>query len=152
VIANLSHRPMQAMVPGIEYGRELRFTDFGQPKVQGNHRISRKGKVYDASGPALGAWRGTVAKEAALAAGPGWDLMSGPVELVVVFYRPRPKSWPKRRRHITTSPDVSKLLRAVEDALSGIVYVDDAQIVCDLPLKLPGTPQRAEFVVREIVE
>lgn len=51
------------------------------------------------------------------------------VRLTVQFLLPRPKSLPKRVREHTKRPDCGNLLKAVEDALSAIVYVDDAQIV-----------------------
>ena len=53
-----------------------------------------------------------------------------PIRIAVDFYLPRPKSHPKRREipH-TKKPDLDKLARAVLDALTGVVYDDDAQVV-----------------------
>lgn len=62
------------------------------------------------------------------------------VMLSMVFYRPRPKGHYGTGRNAdklkdsapaypTTKPDTLKLARAIEDALSGVVYHDDAQIV-----------------------
>jgi crossover junction endodeoxyribonuclease RusA len=53
------------------------------------------------------------------------------VRLTVAFYLPRPKTLPKRVTAHTKAPDCSKLIRGLEDALTGVVYHDDAQI-CDL--------------------
>ena len=67
-------------------------------------------------------------------------LMQGPVSLRIVFLKPRPKGhygtgrnagklkesapeWP------TTRPDTLKLARAVEDALTGVIWQDDSQVV-----------------------
>lgn len=63
----------------------------------------------------------------------------GPVLLSVVSHRHMPKSWPKRRRgeQDTMKPDASNVLKLVEDALNGIAYKDDSQIVASLPLKAP---------------
>ena len=58
----------------------------------------------------------------------------------VAFYLPRPKSHYKTGKNAgilrgdappthTKTPDALKLARAVEDAMTGIVYMDDAQIV-----------------------
>lgn len=65
--------------------------------------------------------------------------ISGPVFVEFVFFRSRPRSHMKSNgglrlegmRHPwpDTKPDVLKLARAAEDALSGIVYKDDALIV-----------------------
>lgn len=50
-----------------------------------------------------------------------------PVRLSVVFDMPRGKT--VTRDLPTTMPDLDKLLRAVGDALSGIAYHDDRQVV-----------------------
>lgn len=53
----------------------------------------------------------------------------GPVRLAVVFYLPRPQSLPKKVVHHTKKPDVDKLVRAVKDALKGVLWRDDAQVI-----------------------
>lgn len=58
-----------------------------------------------------------------------------PVNLIVAFYFPVFKSWSKAKKNaaingeVTQKPDVSNLIKSVEDALNGVVYVDDCQIV-----------------------
>jgi Holliday junction resolvase RusA-like endonuclease len=47
----------------------------------------------------------------------------------LVFLFPRPKSLPRRVRHHTTRPDADNCAKAVKDALRGVVYRDDSQIV-----------------------
>lgn len=63
----------------------------------------------------------------------------GPVILSLVSHRKVPKSWPKRRHgeQDTMKPDGSNILKLVEDALNGIAYKDDKQIVASIPLKAP---------------
>jgi Holliday junction resolvase RusA-like endonuclease len=56
------------------------------------------------------------------------ELFAGPVTLKVLFVFARPKK-PKNRDHHVVKPDLDKLLRAVNDALTGIVWVDDNQVV-----------------------
>jgi crossover junction endodeoxyribonuclease RusA len=58
-------------------------------------------------------------------------LLEDGVRLTIAFYLPRPKTLPKRVTAHTKAPDTSKLVRSTEDALTGVVYRDDAQ-VCDL--------------------
>ena len=75
---------------------------------------------------------------AALCAREAWGRppVRGPVEVVAAFAFTRPKS------HLTTKgalragapshpgkPDVDKLARALLDGLTGVLYVDDAQVV-----------------------
>ncbi len=57
---------------------------------------------------------------------------SGPLKLVLRFRLPRPKSAPKRGNGLDLAakrPDLSKLVRAVEGAVTGVLYRDDSQIV-----------------------
>ena len=65
------------------------------------------------------------------------DPMTGPLVLAATFVMPMPKSFSKRRvgqaligaERPITRPDCSNLLKALEDAMTGIVYRDDAQLV-----------------------
>ena len=61
-----------------------------------------------------------------------------PVRLDMIFVMPRPKSHLRAngtvkdafvRRDHTSKPDVDKLARCVLDALTGVVYADDSQVV-----------------------
>ena len=52
------------------------------------------------------------------------------IQVVIFFYFDRPKSVSvKKRPSHTVAPDVDKLVRAVFDALTGIIFKDDAQVV-----------------------
>jgi len=56
--------------------------------------------------------------------------MEGPVHLDVTFFLPRPKTAPKRITEPAKLPDLSKLVRALEDALTSAgVWRDDAQVI-----------------------
>jgi Holliday junction resolvase RusA-like endonuclease len=66
-------------------------------------------------------------------------LLEGPVELILVFYRIRPASHfgsdrnakvlkPLAPRLPISKPDSLKLGRAIEDAMTGIIYKDDSQV------------------------
>lgn len=68
-----------------------------------------------------------------------------PVSIVVDFYFARPASIPKKRVEIVVKPDMDKLCRATFDALTGILYADDAQIVDLSARKHYGTPERVEI-------
>ena len=83
--------------------------------------------------------------------------LTGPVSLTVSFYREWPQSAPQSHsgaiqrwavKHILTKPDVTNYLKAFEDALKGIVFVDDSQTVGIVASKLySGGPG---FTVLEI--
>lgn len=59
----------------------------------------------------------------------GGQQFEGAVSLAVTFYLPRPKSLPKRVTEHLKKPDLDKLVRAVKDALTRVVWQDDAQVV-----------------------
>ena len=67
----------------------------------------------------------------------GEDPFAGCVYLSVSAYLEPPKSWPKWKIKAaladkighSTVPDLSNYVKAAEDALTGIVWVDDAQVV-----------------------
>ena len=83
----------------------------------------------------------------------------GPLMLVVDFYFARPKGHfgvhGVRRaapRYPVVRPDTTKLLRPLEDALSGILWKDDSQVVDQIARKRYGDPPRAEVKVAVIVK
>lgn len=84
-------------------------------------------------------WRATVGICASEAI---HDPLSGPVGVEVVFFMPRPKGHfgkrglrPAAPTYPTTRPDATKLWRAAEDALKGIAWSDDSQVVLQTVIK-----------------
>ncbi|NBK24685.1 MAG: RusA family crossover junction endodeoxyribonuclease [Spirochaetia bacterium] len=51
------------------------------------------------------------------------------VGLIVRFMFPRPKSDKRGKRLATVKPDLDKLVRTIGDALTGVVFDDDSQII-----------------------
>lgn len=87
-----------------------------------------------------------------------FELLDEPLWLEVTYYFKRPKSHYRsgRNAHLlkdraptfpAMKPDVGKLTRAVHDALTGVLYRDDALIVRNCEQKLFGVPERAEVAV-----
>lgn len=121
--------------------RSLTFTVLGTPAPQGSFRAAYSAKSKRAfviqSCKRTMPWRQEVAakaEEAMLAS--RLDLFTGPLKLTTIFYMPRPKCHygknglrPSAPPFPDKKPDLSKLVRAIEDAMTGIVYVDDAQVV-----------------------
>lgn len=56
------------------------------------------------------------------------QIFNSPVAVGLRFHLPRPKSR-KKAKYPTTRPDVDKLARAAIDALSGVAFKDDNQVV-----------------------
>lgn len=135
----------------------LAFTVHGTPQPAGSKRAFFRGGraiVVDANKKTR-PWKDQVAQIAGEAMA-GRQLMRGPLWLILRFYVRRPKGHfgrkgllPSAPAHPTTKPDVLKLARGVEDALSGVCYVDDAQIVAEELWKEYG-PERVEIEIREM--
>ena len=134
-------------------GRTLTFDAFGLPAPQGSKRHVGRGVMVESS-KAVKPWREAVKYAALEETGktPLWAAFKGPVVLHVVFYLPRPKSAPKRRWAPDTRPDISKLVRSTEDALTDAgVWHDDGQIVDETAYKrwAEGRPPGAQITVAE---
>lgn len=107
---------------------------YGEPIAQGRPRFNRNsGRAYD---PEKSRDYKDYVRLFASRNRP-YVPVEGPVRFSLVIYRQIPKSFSKRKielavdGHIrpTTKPDVSNVLKGVEDALKGIWYKDDSQIV-----------------------
>ena len=57
------------------------------------------------------------------------EKFEGPVEVEVVFFLRRPKSVSREFPCVRRRDDLDKLVRAVLDSLTGILYQDDGQVV-----------------------
>lgn len=111
---------------------------FGRPVKKNGREII---VVTDASGKRGKEWRKTI-KVTAQEATQGAPLLTGPLLVCMTFYMPRPKNHYGTGKNAerlkdssptyhTTKPDLLKVARAVEDALTGVCYVDDSQIVTE---------------------
>lgn len=130
----------------------IQFTVLGNPQPQGSTRaFIPKGwnrAIITSDNPKNKSWRQETASQAINAMN-GREMFMGAVELVADFYFDRPTS-KKKALHKITKPDVSKLARSVEDAMTGIVYKDDSQIVSETVRKHFGLPARVEIQVRQL--
>ena len=93
---------------------------------------SKAGKpfIIDSNPRSLRDWRAAVRTEAQRAMA-GRELLGADglaLRLTCVFSLQRPKSRPNRHHYPDKRPDLSKLVRAAEDAMKGIVWRDDSQV------------------------
>jgi Holliday junction resolvase RusA-like endonuclease len=121
----------------------LTINVIGTPAPQGSKSayVVNGRAVMTESSKKVKPWRQDV-KQAARDALPdiGWNAYTGPVELAITFYMPRPKAHYRTGRHahelrpdapsyVDKMPDLSKLVRSTEDALSEArVWGDDRQV------------------------
>lgn len=118
----------------------LSFTVRGLPVAQGTARAFVAGGkarlATDANRPnsPIGAWRAAIRTEAQRAMG-ARSLIGDGVRLVVVFTFPRPQNHfgarglkPSAPTWHTKKPDTDKLLRALFDAMTSVVFRDDSLV------------------------
>ena len=118
----------------------LKFTVPGLPTAKGRPQFVRRGKFVKVITPTKtrNAERNFLA--IAYQHRPPAPF-TGPVKLRVRFYFPIPRSWPgwkkvavseledKSHIHKTSKPDASNLLKLCEDAMIGVFYIDDSQLI-----------------------
>lgn len=142
----------------------IEFTAVGTPRTKGSTTsfVSKRGKVvtHDAAGVAGLTWEQGVASAALVArAQAGQQMVRGAaVGVTAIFYQPRLRghygsgrnSYLLKEgapRHPSKKPDVDKYLRRILDALTGVLYEDDGQVVEIHGAKRWGEPARAEIRV-----
>lgn len=113
---------------------------YGIPAPQGSKRHVGGGRMIESS-KKVGPWREAVKAAVLAATGRRPTTLDGPVEIVMKFIMPRPKSHLGTGRNAgrvrdsapavpTTKPDLDKLIRSTLDSLTDVgVLRDDAQVV-----------------------
>ena len=139
--------------------RSVSFTVHGKAQPAGSKTagVTKSGRTFVRDSARRSApWKREVA-QAAGEAMQGGPLLEGPLRLGVVFAVPRPKGHygarglkPSAPEHPTVRPDVTKLVRAVEDAMTGVVWRDDAQVVWQVAWKEYGEPAHCIVTVTQL--
>lgn len=117
----------------IETAQPVTIVISGDPVGKGRHRATRTG-VYT---PAKTRNQEAYIKYLATEEMRGREAFDGPVSMHLRTVVQIPKSMPKYKRAMalsgalrpTTKPDASNIQKLIEDALNGVVYADDKQIV-----------------------
>ncbi len=137
------------------------FRVHGRPVPQGSmtasyNRKTQTAHVHHVQGQALAQWRASI-REGALKAGA--QIETGAVIFAIRFGMQRPKSHMDIRHgkfvvkmdHYydlpAVQPDLDKLVRASMDALTGVCYADDGQVVSIMAEKIYA--EFTEVVVRD---
>lgn len=121
-----------------------KFRVDGVPIPQGSMKVIH-GRVIHSQGSALAAWRSSVSLSAKFA---GYKPSEKPIAIEIDFYMPRPRT--VKRVFPTVPPDLDKLIRGVLDALTGIVYLDDSQVVDIRATKAYSPDPGADIKIREM--
>jgi Holliday junction resolvase RusA-like endonuclease len=109
----------------------------GEPIAKGRPRFARAGNRAFAYTPAKTRNYEKELASAARAAMGSRPLFAGALTLCVIAYLQVPASWSKKKQEQATRgeirpakrPDVDNFAKAALDALLGVVYVDDSQVV-----------------------
>jgi Holliday junction resolvase RusA-like endonuclease len=124
----------------------ISFTVLGRPEPQGSSKafvVGGKARIMSAN-PKMKGYRQEVGW-AALRALQGRETpLYGkhvPVMITIRFYFIKPSSAKKSRTCPVVPPDLDKLCRATFDALKGVAWVDDAQVVQVFATKHYGEPK-----------
>lgn len=136
----------------------IEFAILGEPVAQGRPRAgkTRRGKtvLYD---PKKSRDFKTYVKLSASQHAPK-NPLQGPIHLEVSIFRPIPKSFSKKKTakaearllRPTTKPDSSNYVKLIEDALNGVIWKDDSQIVSLVVHKFYSQKPRVNIRVNEI--
>ncbi len=139
----------------------LRFVVDGRPGAKGRPRFTGKGGHARTYTP-----KKTINYEAfvkfcamnAIAANPeGWR-RDGAYEVYIGAYFAIPKSRPKAYRELalignirpTTRPDFDNIEKIVCDALNGITWMDDSQVVISYTEKIYADEERVVVLIKDI--
>jgi Holliday junction resolvase RusA-like endonuclease len=147
--------PIQFFVPGIPRpgGSKRAF-----PIKKGGQFTGRVA-IVDAAGQSNKDWRASVVQfafEAMKASGK--SPLDGPLSMLLTFRMPRPKYHYDSKglkseapAYHTIKPDTTKLTRAVEDAMKGIVFRDDCQIANQAASKVYSDEPGCYIEIRRIL-
>ncbi len=137
-------------------GDVLHVRIYGLPVAQGRPRARM---FHDRSGTARVAmydpatsrdWKRTVQQQV-IDRRPPAPLAEVPLAMGLTFHLPRPQSLPKRITEHTKRPDLDNLIKAIKDALRGVIYHDDAQIVRLTAGKVYGDSPGVEISIAHVL-
>ncbi|WP_338542774.1 RusA family crossover junction endodeoxyribonuclease [Paenibacillus tundrae] len=134
----------------------IAFTVYGEPVAQGRPRASTQGgfvRMYD---PKKSKDYKDYVRLAAAEHAPG-ALLEGPLGMVLTVYRSTPKSFSKKKAALAefgeirpiSKPDVDNYLKGVKDALKGVIWKDDSQVVEVFAQKRYSARPRIEVKIKQ---
>lgn len=135
------------------------FVVLGPPHGKGRPKASSRGGFVRMYTPApTRQYEAEIAKMAVLARA-DWPVLETPISLRVVAHHAIPMSWPKRKQQqalqgdlIPGKPDLDNVAKAVLDALNGVIYLDDKQVVRLMAEKRYSFDPRVEVYVHEVLK
>ena len=136
---------------------QVMFTVEGTPIGKGRPKFARRGNFVSTYTPTKTRDYETLIAEAAQKAMGSSEPLKTPVAAYIYITVPIPASYSKKRSEACLSglerpckkPDCDNVVKAFFDAMNGIVYQDDSQIVSIHATKRYGTVGMVEVLVKE---
>ena len=115
----------------------LNFSVEGDPVAKGRPKFSSRGGFVKTYTPKKTVTYEHLVREEAVKAIGSSEPLETPVGVFIYIRLPIPKSYPKKRREACLNgfekpckkPDLDNLAKSVMDAMNGVVFKDDSQIV-----------------------
>lgn len=132
----------------------------GNPVGKQRARYAKRGNHVMAYTPEKTRTYESLIKDAAIVAMGASEPLESPVSLYLYIRVPIPTSATKKRLEAiskgdekpTKKPDASNVLKSVEDAMNGVVYKDDSQIVNIHVTKVYSSQAGVDICVKECLE
>ena len=127
------------------------FIIHGNPVPSQRPRVARNGGVWDPKAAEKKRIRLEISKILEDRDGYVPFLKESPVEVHMYFYWPMPKKMPTRHADFiphVKKPDLDNLSKTYLDCMNGLVWHDDAQVVCLVVHKYLSPNPRTEIHVR----
>lgn len=139
------------------HSKEIKIIVPGKPVPQGRPRFTRKGNFVSTYDPKPSAdYKKRVKRFASKIQID--DLLSGELEVEVLIFKETLKSFNKTKQidaearilRPITKPDADNYAKGILDALKGIVWKDDGQVVDLIARKYYSAEPRVEIYIREL--
>jgi len=138
----------------------ITFKVDGDPVGKQRARYAKRGNFVQTYTPDKTRNYEALIKEAAIQAMGSNEILETPVNLYLYIRAPIPKSLSKKRLEACLNglekpikkPDASNVLKSVEDAMNGVVYKDDSQIVNIHVTKVYSSVPGVDICVKECLE
>ncbi len=138
----------------------ITFKVDGDPVGKQRARYAKRGNFVQTYTPDKTRNYESLIKEAAIQAMGSNEILETPVNLYLYIRAPIPQSLPKKRLEACLNglekpikkPDASNVLKSVEDAMNGVVYKDDSQIVNIHVTKVYSSQSGIDVCVKECLD
>lgn len=135
---------------------EIKITVPGDPVPQGRPKFTTKPFVRAYDPPKSAAYKKLVARHAKKQQ--PLELLEGELEVEIIIFKQTLKSFSKRNKALaesgmlrpTTKPDADNYAKGPLDAMKGIIWKDDGQVVDLIARKYYSSEPRIEITVRTL--